>query len=144
MTREHTRIERHMTEPAQRPRNQQRQQPEGLRGDDDAEDAAGEGEQEALRQQLAHETAPIRAERRADGHLARAAGGVRQHEIGDVDARDEQDAPDRDDERDERRSRVADVVVEHRHRVHAGAVIGAGMLDLQSLGQRASAARWRA
>ena len=125
-----------MTEPAERPRNQQRQQAERLRRDDDAEDAAGDGEQQALRQQLAHEAAPIRAERRADGHLARAAGGVRQHEIGDVDARDEQDAPDRDDERDERRSRVADVVVEQRHGVHADAVVGLRMLDLQSLGQR--------
>ena len=57
----------------------------------DAERAAGRGQQKAFRQQLACETHPAGAQREADGDLLLAAGGARQQEVRDVGAGDQQD-----------------------------------------------------
>ena len=95
-----------------------------------------QGEQHALGEELSNEAAPIGAQGRAHGHFLRAAGGLRHQQVRDVHARDEQHAADGDEQRDERGSRVADVVVEQGHGVHAGALVGRRMLELQAIRQR--------
>ena len=54
-----------------------------------------EREQHAFGEQLADDAAAAGADGGADGDLARAAGGARQQQVGDVGAGDQQHAADR-------------------------------------------------
>ena len=79
-----------------------------------AEDAADSRQEQALGEQLPDEADPLGAERRADRHLAHAADGPRQHQVGDVRARDEQQAADRAEEHEQRQPDAADEPVGER------------------------------
>ena len=59
-------------------------------GEQHAQHAAGEREQDALGQELAQQPAAAGADRHPDGHLARARGAAGQLQVGDVGARDEE------------------------------------------------------
>ena len=60
-------------------------------GEEDSEDAAGEGEEDAFEEHLAEETGPGGSEGDADGHLTLTAVGLGEEEIGDVGAGDAKD-----------------------------------------------------
>jgi hypothetical protein len=77
-------------------------------GEPDAQDAAGDGEQHAFRQELPGKTPRPRAERGADGELALTPGAARQEKVGDVGSGDEQDEPDRRRQHEERRPHAGD------------------------------------
>ena len=57
----------------------------------DAEDAAGDGEQHAFSEHLAEQLGARGSEGEADGHLALTAGGLGEEQIGDVGAGDAED-----------------------------------------------------
>jgi hypothetical protein len=59
-------------------------------GEHRAAECAERGDQQALREHLAHEPLPRRPDREAYGDLAFARGGPRQHQVREVRARDEQ------------------------------------------------------
>ena len=63
-------------------------------GEQDAERAAGDADDQALGDQLAREAAPRRAERGADGHFAFAGAAAREQQVRDVGAGDEEDERD--------------------------------------------------
>ena len=69
--------------------------------------AAEYREHEVLGQELPHEAEPRGAQRTADRELALARLGPRQHQVRDVDARDEQHEADGDAKRHQRRLGVA-------------------------------------
>ena len=60
-------------------------------GDGEAEQAAHTREKNAFRKKLAHDTAALRAKRRADGKLRAAAHAAHQQQVGDIGAGDEKD-----------------------------------------------------
>ena len=64
-------------------------------GEEHAERAAGEGEQDALGQELAQQPAAAGANRHPDRHLARPRRAAGQLQVGDVGARDEEQERDR-------------------------------------------------
>ena len=69
--------------------------------------AAEHREHEVLREELPNETEPRGAERAAHRQFALAGLGPRQHQVGDIDAGDEQHESDGDAERHQRRLDVA-------------------------------------
>ena len=77
------------------------------KGDEQAERAAGEREQEALDDQLADDAAARGAEREADGDLARAGGAAGEEHVGEIEAGDEQDAARHAEQRGGERKAVA-------------------------------------
>ena len=90
--------------------------------EDEAEDAAGEREDDAFGEQLADDAGAAGAHGGADGEFTLAAGGADEEEIGDVGAGDEQDEADGSEEDEERGARVADDGVAER--LDAEAVFG--------------------
>ena len=89
-------------------------------GEADAQDAAADGEQHALRQELPGKTPRPRAERGADGELALTPGAARQEKVGDVGSGDEQDEPDRRRQHEERRPHAGDHFRLQRDETHEG------------------------
>ena len=81
----------------------------------DAQHAAGEGQQQALGEELPHQLTPGGAERQPDGDLPLAHEGAGDQQVGDVGAGDEQHQADHAHQHDERHRevvadrRVADV-----------------------------------
>ncbi len=67
------------------------QQPVGDSGEADAERAADQGEDQALRKKLPDDAGAPCSERLTNGELARTRGGAGEQKIGDVGAGDEQD-----------------------------------------------------
>ena len=65
------------------------------------------GNQQAFRQELAHDTPSRRADREADGDLALARGRARQHQVRKVRAGNEQDQPGGREQQPQRRFIVA-------------------------------------
>ena len=63
--------------------------------DEQAERPAGCGDHGALGEQLPHQTKPSGAERGAKSQLLLACGAAREHEAGDVRARNQQHDSDR-------------------------------------------------
>ncbi len=59
----------------------------------DSGEAAGEGEQQTLREELANQAGRSRAERSAHGHLAATERRAHQRQVCDIDARQQQDDP---------------------------------------------------
>ena len=68
---------------------------------------ADRGDQQALRQQLTDDAPARRADREANGDLALARGGARQHQVREVGARDQQHQAGRRQQQPERRLVVA-------------------------------------
>ena len=60
-----------------------------------AEQAAGNGQQQRLREQLARQTAGCRTQRDTKGELAAPRGGLADHEIRHIHNRDQQHERDR-------------------------------------------------
>ena len=60
-------------------------------GDGKAEQAADTRKKHTFRQQLAHDAAALRAERRANGQFSLAAHAAHQQEVGNIGAGDEKD-----------------------------------------------------
>ena len=71
------------------------QQAESAEGQQNAEDGAGEGEQDAFDDELLKEASQSGADGGAHGDFAAAGFGARQQEVGDVDAGNEEDEADR-------------------------------------------------
>ena len=76
--------------------------------------AAEQAEQHALGQQLADESLPARAERRADRDFLLPAGRAREQQIGDVGARDQQHERHRAEHDEHRDADVADDGLDER------------------------------
>ena len=74
------------------------QQAESAEGQEDAEDRAGEGEQDAFDDELLKEASQPGADGSADGDFAAAGFGARQQEVGHIDAGDEQNEANRAEE----------------------------------------------
>ena len=75
--------------------------------------AAGEREQRALGEQLAHQPAASGAERRADRQLAIAPQQARERQVRDVGARDQQHQAGRPEQDQQHRPRVARHLLAH-------------------------------
>ena len=76
--------------------------------DRDGQHGAGGGDEQALDQQLRHETAARGADRRAHGDFPLAGAGAREHERGEIAARHQQDeAGEPEQQRQRRGVRVA-------------------------------------
>ena len=100
----------------------------GPERDQQAAGGAEQAERRALGQHLPHQLLSIRANRRAQGELTQPAGAVRQQEVRDVRARDEQDDDDRRAEQKDDRPRFADHRFEER--IHLHALIGVARREL--------------
>ena len=89
---QHDAVERRVDFDRQRDRrNEEARQILGAVRDEKAGKAAGCGDQRALGEQLLDETASTRAKRQANGGLALATGGAREHQVRDIRTRDQQD-----------------------------------------------------
>ena len=99
-------VGRDATNSLDRPRSQQH-----------AERAAGQRHHHALGQQLLHDAPPIGAERAAHRDLALPALRSREHQVGEVRARDQQDERHRAEQHEQRRPDVLhDLLVVRNHR----------------------------
>ena len=100
--------------------------------------AAEHREHEVLREELPDEPEPRGAERAAHGQFALAGLGPRQHQVGDIDARDQQHEPDGDAEHHQRRLDVArdDLTQRPDREPQLPARIRAGMPRDERRGQR--------
>ena len=112
--------------------------------DNEAEDAAGEGEHEALGEQLANDAGATSAHGGADGELALAAGGTDQEQVGDIGAGDEQNEADGSEQNQQRGASAGNDGVAQRLHAEAGLGIGIGSSGGGIPGRRASSARWPA
>ncbi len=99
-------------------------------GEQQAEDAAGDGEDERFREVFADETPAAAAERSADGEIFLPCGGAGDEQVGDVEAGDEQDADGSGEQCVERRFEVFDRGVEERAADGAAVDRGCGMREL--------------
>ena len=77
-------------DPGERERQQQARRADR---DDEAGDAAGDREEDALDQRLRHDLPARRADREPDRRLRPPRHGAREQQVGDVGARDEQHQP---------------------------------------------------
>jgi hypothetical protein len=103
----HHRIERRLDH-FDRFRGEQRQhQVQRPAGDEQAGDAAERREQARLGEELRDQLPPRRAEREADGHLARAGRGASEQQVRNVRARDQQHECRDAQQQHQRRSRFA-------------------------------------
>ena len=91
---EHAPVEGDLVEPWNVARADRGQRPLQDERETDAQDAAADGEQHALGQELPDKTPPPRAERGADRELALTPGAAGQEKVRDVGSGDEQDEPD--------------------------------------------------
>jgi len=87
----------------------------------DASPRAGECDQQALGEQLPHQTRPAGAERRAYGELTLTRGSARQHQAGDVRTGDQQNDPDHAQHRQQPGANVAREAFSQRQQVDADA-----------------------
>ncbi len=90
--------------------------------EDEAEDAADEGEDDAFGQQLTDDACAARAHGGANGEFTLAAGGADKEKVGDVGAGDEQNEADGAEEDEERVTSAGDDGVAQR--LDAEAVFG--------------------
>ena len=104
---EHRRTQLELYEPRPVGRHHRRHQAERPPRHDDAGDAAEEGEQARLDEQLPHELPPARADRQPHRHLGRARRGARQQQVRDVGARDEHHHAGDREQQEQRRARLA-------------------------------------
>ena len=97
-----------------------------------SEGPARRRQEPALRQHLRGEPPPARAQGGADGHLALAAGGAAQHQVGDVRARDHQDQRDHAEQQQQRLPQLGadDGVAQRAHR-HRPSAVGLGAERLE-------------
>ena len=136
-------VERHGVEARQLRRADREQRAETQRPDGDSDDRARGRQHHRLREELANQPAPSRAERRAHGHLARPRRAAREQQVGDVHAREEEQQPGRRHDDDQDRPQVADDRVDQRPRdvdavaVRRGKVIGEAAHDRRHLAFRA-------
>ncbi len=86
-------------------------------GQAEADDAAGERERQALRQELPRDSARARAERGMNRQFLLPRFGAHQEQVGDVGAGDEQHEADRAEEHPEHAPDVADDVSRERPNV---------------------------
>ena len=93
---------------------------ESPRRQDDPDDACGEGEQRALREQLPDEPPTSRAERAPDRHLPASRSGAREQEIGRVGAGDQQHQGDGTRQYKKAPADVADRGIPEQRDVEAG------------------------
>ena len=103
---------------------------ERAHGEQQAEHAAGDGEDERFGEVLADEPPAAAAECGADGEIFLPCGGAGDEQIGDVEAGDEQDADGGGEQCVERRSEVFYGGVEQRAADGAGVDGGFGMREL--------------
>ena len=103
-----------------------------MAGEAEAEDGARAGEDQAFREQLAHDAGAACAESAAHGELLGAGGGAGQQQVGEIDAGDEQNDADRGPENDERTAQLAADVVLERHGDDTAilGVVAAGLRDI--------------
>jgi hypothetical protein len=94
--------------------------------EDEAEDAAGDGEDDAFGEELADDAGAAGAHGGTDGEFTLAAGGPDEQEIGDVGAGDEQDEADGSEQDKERGARVGDDGVAQGLDAESGFGIGEG------------------
>ena len=109
--------------------------------------AAGDRQQRALGQQLAHEPAAPGAERRAHRELAAAPQHARQHQVRDVRAGDQQHAADGAQQHEQRRPRAQRQLVAeaHRRRGEARALrVGIRVVGREAGGDRGQVGAWPA
>ena len=105
-------------------------------GKQDADAAANEGEQNALRQRHPNESQATGAEGGSYGQLMLACARTRQHEIRHVHAADQEEKPDRAKQDPEcLRCRGSECPVEHRHRHGAHVLPYLGIGDLRQPGE---------
>ena len=90
----------------------------------DAERRPDHGQDDALGEELHHEPATARPDRRADGHLALARRRPRQQQARDIRARDEQQEPGGAEQREQRRPEVAFDLVRERNRARPPVAVG--------------------
>ena len=105
---------------------------ERAHGEQQAEHAAGDGEDERFGEVLADETPAAAAERGADGEIFLACGRAGDEQIGDIEAGDEQDADGGGEQGVERRLEVLDRGVEQRAADGAAVHGGFGMRELDA------------
>ena len=84
------------------------QQAESAEGQQNAEDGAGEGEQDAFDDELLKEASQPGADGSADGDFAAAGFGARQQEVGHIDAGDEENEANRAEEHEHRAAYTSD------------------------------------
>ncbi len=87
-------------------------------GEQHTDRCGAQRQQDAFRQQLAHDPSAFGAQRGANGELALARRGARQQQIGDISAGDDQDESDRTDQQQQRGLDVPDHVVLHADEPH--------------------------
>ena len=126
---EHAAVDRGIVQPRDQRRPREDEQPQSGRGDHHAGEAAGGREHAALDQHLPHDLAALGAERHPDDDLAATHFRLREEEIDDVGARDQQDDPDRAGEDEHRLPYVAGDELLERHGVPAQAAV-AVVLDV--------------
>ena len=95
-------------EPRQRVATEALQHADAEGGQGESEHAAEGSQQQALDQELANEPLPARTERSPHGELAHASGRTHEHQVGDVDAREQQDERNRGEHQEQQAARVRD------------------------------------
>ena len=95
-------------EPRQRVATEALQHADAEGGQGESEHPAEGSQQQALDQELANEPLPARTERSPHGELAHASGRTHEHEVGDVDAREQQDERNRGEHQEQQAARVRD------------------------------------
>jgi hypothetical protein len=109
------------------------QQPHAAPRHGHADSAAEQGEESALRQELAHQARAARAQRRADGHFPPPRRRAREQQVGHVRARDQQHGEHGAQQHEERRPALRHHLLPERNDVERQAAPEAGLL----LGERA-------
>ncbi len=113
------------------PRNKNRSQAQ-------SEQRAGSGKDETFSEQLADNACAACAECAAHRELLASCGGARQHEVGEIDAGDQQDSAHGAPQHHKRAAQPsADVVLQwHRHHVALVVVAGLGILQVPAHDRR--------
>jgi len=129
--REHRRVERGIL----KPRNASRaahQKTRTRRRNDKTEHRAADTEQQALDQQLRHDSPSRRPERATDCHLRTADVRAREQEARDVSTRDQQDQSNRAEQHIEARPMRSNHKIDHRHWCDAAVVARMRILARQT------------
>ena len=104
--------------------------------DEDPEYATAHCKQQALGEQLPNHSRTACPEGQANGDLPPAAGPARKQQVRDVRAGDEEHEADRGQQHQQRRADVADDLLVERDHCERHALIGIGMCQLESIGER--------
>ena len=136
------RIDPDLIRPGEIARVERGHRPDAPEGQPQAQHAAGEREQQALGQELAHESLPAGSQRGAHRDLLRPRGRAGEQQVGDVGAGDQQHEPHRTQEHQQGRPDRSGRAVAQRCGEQAPIRgVGIGVLGLELLGQGADLRR---